>query len=117
MLHLPAMTAATSTPTRTKSPALPDFDSVHRPSTSAIVPSLYAGRKTTSPLHFVIVGGGICGLSCAFALSHAGHKVTVLEKDETINKVWLGFDSVSEKVAYEIALLAGLVWSGYTAKY
>ena len=35
------------------------------------------------PLHVVVVGGGVAGLSCALALSRAGHQVTVLERDPT----------------------------------
>ena len=31
------------------------------------------------PIEFIIVGGSICGLSCAIALSRAGHKVTVFD--------------------------------------
>ncbi|EPQ54316.1 FAD/NAD P-binding domain-containing protein [Gloeophyllum trabeum ATCC 11539] len=39
-------------------------------------------RKTQCPLTFVIVGGSIAGLACAFALGRAGHRVIVLEKGD-----------------------------------
>ncbi|KAH8896263.1 FAD/NAD(P)-binding domain-containing protein [Thozetella sp. PMI_491] len=32
------------------------------------------------PVNILIVGGGICGLSCAIALRHAGHNVTIYER-------------------------------------
>ncbi|EPQ59065.1 FAD/NAD P-binding domain-containing protein [Gloeophyllum trabeum ATCC 11539] len=34
-------------------------------------------------LSFVIIGGSIAGLSCAYTLQNAGHRVTVLEKSAT----------------------------------
>ncbi|KAF9262389.1 FAD/NAD(P)-binding domain-containing protein [Marasmius fiardii PR-910] len=39
-----------------------------------------AGKIEPVPLHFVIVGGGITGLTCALGLRHIGYTVTVLEK-------------------------------------
>ncbi|TFK88025.1 FAD/NAD(P)-binding domain-containing protein [Polyporus arcularius HHB13444] len=38
--------------------------------------------QTSFPITFVIVGGGIAGLSCALALRRVGHRVTVLERLE-----------------------------------
>ncbi|KAI0022610.1 FAD/NAD(P)-binding domain-containing protein [Xylariomycetidae sp. FL0641] len=35
-----------------------------------------------SPLHIAIVGGSLAGLLCGIALKHAGHTVTIFEKDD-----------------------------------
>ncbi|KAF5392060.1 hypothetical protein D9757_003294 [Collybiopsis confluens] len=37
-------------------------------------------------LHFLIIGGGICGLSAAIALRLQGHQVTVFEQDNSLDK-------------------------------
>ena len=34
-------------------------------------------------MHAVIVGGGVAGLGTALSLSRRGHRVTVLERDDT----------------------------------
>lgn len=44
-------------------------------------------EKAAFPLKFVIVGGGIAGLACAYTLQCAGHTVRVLEKSDDLRKV------------------------------
>src|SRR3954463_3566691 len=34
-------------------------------------------------MHVVVVGGGMAGLGCALALSRDGHRVTIVERDDT----------------------------------
>ncbi|KAH9933558.1 FAD/NAD-P-binding domain-containing protein [Epithele typhae] len=41
-----------------------------------------APLRTQLPIDFVIVGGGLAGLSCALALRRVGHRVTVLERGQ-----------------------------------
>ena len=36
-------------------------------------------------INFLIIGGGIAGLACAFALRRVGHRVIVLEKDANVD--------------------------------
>lgn len=38
-------------------------------------------------IDFLIVGGGIAGLASAIALTRIGHRVTVLERDATVDHV------------------------------
>ncbi|HKE00001.1 MAG TPA: FAD-dependent oxidoreductase [Planctomycetota bacterium] len=35
-------------------------------------------------MHVIVLGAGLAGLSCAYELAKAGHRVTVLEKDEHV---------------------------------
>ena len=40
--------------------------------------------KTEKPKHVVIVGAGMSGLSAAYELAQAGHKVTIIEKQSRV---------------------------------
>ncbi|TFY83922.1 hypothetical protein EWM64_g92 [Hericium alpestre] len=42
-------------------------------------------KKATLAIDFLIVGAGIAGLSCAVALRRVGHRVTVVEKEPSID--------------------------------
>lgn len=67
-------------------PTTPRPDRQHmQPSTpfKMLPPKKYAAL----PIDFVIVGGGIAGLSSAIALSRVGHRVTVLERERTVDHV------------------------------
>ncbi|EAU85110.2 hypothetical protein CC1G_08083 [Coprinopsis cinerea okayama7 len=49
--------------------------------TIPLAPKLTTAKKEAAlPIHFIVVGGGIAGLSCAVALRRVGHRVTVLER-------------------------------------
>ena len=48
-------------------------------------------QTATLPLNFIIVGGSIAGLACAYNLQKAGHKVRVLEKDDAVGTVCFFF--------------------------
>ena len=54
------------------------------------VAELYGGRKTTCPLHIVIIGCGLGGLAAAHTLTQAGHRVTILEQASAISEVGAG---------------------------
>lgn len=43
----------------------------------------YSDRKASVCLQFVIVGGSIAGLACAYTLLSAGHRVVVIERSAT----------------------------------
>ncbi|KAH6880181.1 hypothetical protein BKA70DRAFT_1473484 [Coprinopsis sp. MPI-PUGE-AT-0042] len=54
-------------------------------------PTVTPAKKTTGlPVSFVVVGGGISGLSCAIALRRVGHRVTVLEKHADVFQPSIG---------------------------
>jgi NADPH-dependent 2,4-dienoyl-CoA reductase/sulfur reductase-like enzyme len=42
-------------------------------------------KQASLVINFLIIGGGLAGLACAIALRRVGHRVTVLERDATIN--------------------------------
>ena len=42
---------------------------------------------SSQPLDILIVGGGICGLSCAIALRRSGHTTRILERSQFTNEV------------------------------
>ncbi|EPQ56222.1 FAD/NAD P-binding domain-containing protein [Gloeophyllum trabeum ATCC 11539] len=50
------------------------------------MPSMLNSRRASQSLSFIIVGGSISGLACAYTLSRAGHQVTVLEKGDGKNE-------------------------------
>lgn len=47
-------------------------------------------QEQASPLHVLIIGAGPCGLSCAIAISLAGHRVTVFESVSRLHEVGAG---------------------------
>ncbi|KAF9066798.1 hypothetical protein BDP27DRAFT_1330079 [Rhodocollybia butyracea] len=44
-------------------------------------------RASVDTLKFIVVGGGIAGLTCAYLLKKAGHRVVVLERSPRIGKM------------------------------
>jgi len=54
---------------------------------------LYNGRRASLPLHIVIIGCGLGGLSAAYCLAQAGHKVTILESASAIADVGAGIQA------------------------
>lgn len=47
-------------------------------------------QQQASPLHVLIIGAGPCGLSCAIAISLAGHRATVFESVSRLHEVGAG---------------------------
>ena len=45
------------------------------------------GQAATVPLHIIVVGAGLCGLSAAIALARRGHSVVVLEQAAELGEV------------------------------
>ena len=41
------------------------------------------GRRSLSEVHVAVVGGGVSGLGAALVLARRGHKITVIERDDT----------------------------------
>lgn len=54
---------------------------------------LYQGRRASLPLDIVIIGCGLGGLSSAYCLAQAGHKVTILESAPAIADVGAGIQA------------------------
>jgi len=55
--------------------------------------SIYGPRKASLILDIIVVGGGIGGLSAAFCLAQAGHRVTIVESSPTIRDIGAGIQS------------------------
>lgn len=53
-------------------------------------PKSAAQQQNSSPLHVLVIGAGPCGLSCAIAVSLAGHRVTVCESVARLHEVGAG---------------------------
>jgi salicylate hydroxylase len=47
-------------------------------------------RKAAVQLHILIVGAGIGGLSAAYCLAQAGHRITVVEKARELKGIGAG---------------------------
>lgn len=52
--------------------------------------NLYHGRRASLSLEIVVVGCGIGGLTAAYCLAQAGHKVTILEAASSIGDIGAG---------------------------
>lgn len=52
--------------------------------------SIYGSRKASLVLDIIVVGCGIGGLSVAFCLTQAGHRVTILESSPVLGEIGAG---------------------------
>ncbi|KZO90144.1 FAD/NAD(P)-binding domain-containing protein [Calocera viscosa TUFC12733] len=57
--------------------------------------TLYGGRISSCPIDITVVGCGLGGLAAAYALSKAGHRVTILEAAPAIGEVGAGIQVTS----------------------
>ena len=55
-----------------------------------VPPSIYGSRKALLSLDIVVVGCGIGGLSAAFCLTQAGHRVTIIESSRVVGEIGAG---------------------------
>lgn len=60
------------------------------PAASQSNPDLFQGRRTSFPIHIVVIGCGLGGLSAAYCLAEAGHTVTILESALEIGEIGAG---------------------------
>lgn len=75
-------------------------------------------RATGTPQDIVVVGGGIGGLSNALALTHAGHRVRVLERAPEFTEVGAGLQMApnATRILREWGLLDRVIEEGVTPK-
>lgn len=57
---------------------------------SSSSPTAARQQQASPPLHVLVIGAGPCGLSCAIAVSLAGHRVTVFESVARLHEVGAG---------------------------
>lgn len=54
------------------------------------VPHIYGGERSPAPLHIIVIGAGLGGLSASYTLAQAGHRVTLLESAPALGDVGAG---------------------------
>lgn len=63
--------------------------------------------------NIVVVGGGIIGLSSAYYLQKAGHKVTVIDKDDFLNNCSYGNAGYVCPSHFTPLATPGIIWQGF----
>ena len=72
----------------------------------------------SSPMHVVVIGAGLGGLSSAAYLSRSGHNVTLLERDRDLLRTLLTHPSDQELVmVQEFYLISRMLAPGFTPIY